>query len=142
MLHAVILSLPLLAAQITPAQNAASLIERAQALYGRMQGKNVRHYNLRSDLKPFFTSEEELNTFLVRLAKDFDAAGVYTNRLEGNQVEMVEADPSYGFGQTRAVLEADWFLWFNRRIKRVDRWKYIDGQWYVNPPPLKNLDFQ
>jgi hypothetical protein len=115
---------------------------RATELYSVLLDKNARHFRVRDDLAPFFSSEEELNAFLVRLAKALDDKGIFTNRLESAKVEVLDADPSYGFAETRAHLEGDWILWFNRSIERTDRWKLIDGQWFVNPPPLANLELE
>lgn len=139
LLLAALLALPALTSAAGPADDVK---KRAEAMYEVMLNKNARHYRLREDLAPFFLNEDELSVFLVRLAKDLDSKGIYSNRLEEREVEVLEADPSYGFAETKTELEGDWLLWFNRSLERTDRWKLINGVWYVNPPPLKNLDFE
>jgi hypothetical protein len=139
LLFALLLALPSAAFAETPAE---AVQARAEAMYGVMLNKNARHYRLREELAPYFLNEEELSVFLVRLAKDLDSKGIYTNRLESRSVKVLEADPSYGFAETKTELEGNWLLWFNRSLERTDRWKLINGQWYVNPPPLKNLEFE
>lgn len=114
---------------------------RANELYAVLLEKNARHFRVRDDLKPFFANDEEMSAFLVRLARDLDDRGIRNARLEERSVEVVEADPAYGFAETRTVIAGDWILWLNRAVTRLDKWKLVDGQWYVNPPPLKNLDF-
>lgn len=115
---------------------------RAETLYGLLLEKNARHFRIRDDLRPFFATDEDLSAFLVRLAKDLDEAGIQGARLEERRVAVKDADLAYGFAETDTHLEGDWILWFNRSINRLDRWKLVDGQWYVNPAPLKNLDFK
>ncbi len=139
LLLAALLALPAMSVAADPAGEVKA---RADAMYEVMLNKNARHYRLRADLAPFFLNEEELSVFLVRLAKDLDSKGIYSNRLEERSVKVLEADPSYGFAETKTELEGDWLLWFNRSLERTDRWKLINGEWYVNPPPLKNLDFE
>ena len=139
LLLAALLALPSLTSAASPADDVK---KRADAMYEVMLNKNARHYRLREDLAPFFLNEDELSVFLVRLAKDLDSKGIYSNRLEEREVKVLEADPSYGFAETKTELEGDWLLWFNRTLERTDRWKLINGAWYVNPPPLKNLDFE
>lgn len=119
----------------------AAVAERAERLYGLLLEKNARHFRIRDDLKPFFANDEELSAFLVRLARDLDDKGIRSSKLEERHVEVVETDTEYGVAETRTEIEGDWILWFNRSLTRVDKWKLVDGQWYVNPPPLKNLDY-
>lgn len=139
LLLATLLALPAITLAAGPADDVKA---RAEAMYEVMLNKNARHYRLREDLAPYFLNEEELSVFLVRLAKDLDSKGIYSNRLEERVVKVLEVDSSYGFAETKTELEGDWLLWFNRSLERTDRWKLINGQWYVNPPPLKNLDFE
>lgn len=116
--------------------------QRARELYAVLLEKNARHFRVRDDLKPFFANDEEMSAFLVRLARDLDDRGIRSARVEERSVELVEADAAYGFAETRTVIAGDWVLWFNRSVSRSDKWKFVDGRWYVNPPPLKNLEFE
>lgn len=124
-----------------PADRAAAeaVKARAKELYGVLLNKNARHYRLREDLAPFFANEEEMNAFLVRLAKDLDDKGIVTNKLESVDVEVLEAE-SHGFAETLSEVEGEWILCFSRTLERRDQWKLVDDRWLVNPPPLKDLE--
>lgn len=134
-----LIALPTVGSAVTPAD---AVRDRAEQLYGLLLEKNARHFRIREDLRPFFVSEEELSAFLVRLAKDLDGSSIQSSRLEAREVKVKDADLAYGFAETEAHIEGDWVLWFNRSINRIDKWKLVEGQWYVNPDPLKNLEFE
>jgi hypothetical protein len=114
---------------------------RARAMYALLEDKNVRHFRVRDDLAPFFVNRQELSTYLILLARDFKNAGVANNNLREAKVTVREVAPDYGYAEVETRLKADWFLFFTRSFERADRWKLVEGEWYVNPPPLRDLDY-
>ncbi len=124
------------------ADEAEDVRNRADELYSRLIGKNVRHYRVRDDLQPFFSDPEALSNWLIRLARDFESASIRDYQPEEHEVEVVDVDATYGVAEVKVRLKGDWFLWFNRSFERTDQWKLIDERWIVDVPPLRNLDFK
>ncbi len=118
------------------------VLERADAMYAALREKNVRHIEIRRIIRPYFLSDEEMSSFLIRLTRLISNKGITNNKIEEHSIEILDADTAYGFAETRASLEGDWLLWFNRGFEKIDRWKLVDDVWYVNPPPLENLEFE
>ncbi len=119
----------------------AELAARTQSLYEVLLRKNVRHYRVREDLAPFFRNQEDLSNFIIRLARELKDEGVGGNPIEAFEVGNIEVVEATGYGETETKLTVDWLLFFNRSLERHDRWQLVDGRWYVDPPPLKNLDY-
>lgn len=118
------------------------VLERATELYGHLVGKNIRHHRIRDDIEPYFETHEVRSNFLIRLAREVSEAGFSNSRPKEVSVRLIEVDTFYGTAETEAELKGRWFLWFNRSFTRVDTWTLVNDQWYLDAPPLRNLDFR
>ena len=127
---------------VTDTAHEERVVERAEALYGQLLDKNIRHHRVREDIEPYFETHDARSNFLIRLAREVNDAGFADSRPRDVTIRLLEADPFYGTAETEARIEGSWFLWFTRSFTRVDTWTLVNGEWYLDAPPLRNLDFR
>ncbi len=110
------------------------LTQRVSDLYGTIRGKDISTYYIRRSLEDFFASPEDLSDFIVSLLFDLRKARIKDSRIRKFKLKEVEIAENNHEAKVKVALSGRYFLFFNRKFTRVDKWKYQDGKWFLIPP--------
>lgn len=110
------------------------LTQRVSDLYGTLRLKDISTYYIRRSLEEFFASSESLSEFIVSLLFDLRETGIKDRRIRKFKLQEVEFTENNQEAKVRIRLSGRYFLFFNRKFTREDKWIYQDGKWLLIPP--------
>lgn len=105
-----------------------------------LQGKLVRHLEIRDYLAPLFQDRDGRDRFLLNFVALIRRGGVLDSTVRRVTWRVNEVDEVYGFATSELKACGRWHLWIPRCVAIEAQWRRVEGQWYLLPPPQIRLD--
>jgi hypothetical protein len=105
-----------------------------------LEGKLVRHFEIRDYLSPMFQDQDGRDRFLLNFVALVRRGGILDTTVRRVSWNMGEVDEVYGFATSQLRACGRWYLWIPRCVAINTEWRRVEGKWYLLPPPQIRLD--
>jgi hypothetical protein len=114
-------------------QETAHLERRVKELFSILTDDKVTTYNTKGKIRPYFATEEDLVDFVAIYATEFRDLHVIKERLTKFDIKDIRIEENGVVGLVRVDLVGRFYMFFPARLKEVQEWRKIHGEWYLRP---------
>ena len=104
--------------------------------------RNIRQRTLKRVWRPFFLEMEDVDSFMVLLSRKSLETRWLRDRFFAWDIEHIEIDEAYGFGEVEVSLWGISRFWLPRKnVIQLSATK-IEGAWHLRGPELVDIDIR